>query len=168
MGEGQRERGRHRIWSRLQVPSCQHRARCRARTHTLWDHDLSRSRIPNRLSHPGAPGYSSFDSHLQAHLPLLWTGMRDTSLQATSVTLTFSWLLIRLCQWEVMAGDGDAGGWGRDLFLLPPQMCLSPNSSRYQWSYSQEMCTWVERPTLVSYLQTPLASEESKWESSSE
>ena len=28
-----RERGRQRIWSRLQVLSCQHRARCGARTH---------------------------------------------------------------------------------------------------------------------------------------
>ena len=50
-----RERGRHRITSRLQVPSCQHRARCRARTHGTRDHDLSRSRSLNRLSHPGAP-----------------------------------------------------------------------------------------------------------------
>ena len=32
-GEGQREIGRHRIRSSLQVPSCQHRARHGARTH---------------------------------------------------------------------------------------------------------------------------------------
>ena len=50
------ERGRHRIGSRLQALSCQHRARRRARTHELWGHDLSRSRTLNRLSHPGAPG----------------------------------------------------------------------------------------------------------------
>ena len=50
-----RERGRHRIWSRLQAPSCQHRDRHGARTHRPWDHDLSRSRTLNRLSHPGAP-----------------------------------------------------------------------------------------------------------------
>ena len=50
-----RERGRHRIRSRLQAPSCQHRARCGARTHEPWDHDLSRSQTLNRLSHPGAP-----------------------------------------------------------------------------------------------------------------
>ena len=55
VGEGQRERGRHRIWSRLQALSCQHRARHGARTHELWDHDLSRSWTLNRLSHPGAP-----------------------------------------------------------------------------------------------------------------
>ena len=49
-----RERGRHRIWSRLQAPSCQHRARCWARTHQPWDHDLSQSQTLNRPSHPGA------------------------------------------------------------------------------------------------------------------
>ena len=43
MGEGHRERGRHRIRSRLQAPSCQHRALHGARTHGPWDHDLSRS-----------------------------------------------------------------------------------------------------------------------------
>ena len=30
---GEAERGRHRIRSRLQAPSCQHRAQCGARTH---------------------------------------------------------------------------------------------------------------------------------------
>ena len=50
-----RERGTHRLRSRLQALSCQHRVPRRARTHELWDHDLSRSRTLNRLSHPGAP-----------------------------------------------------------------------------------------------------------------
>ena len=59
-GEGQRERGRHRTWSRLQALSCQHRAQGRARTHMLWDHDLSQSWTLNRLSHPAAPGASGF------------------------------------------------------------------------------------------------------------
>ena len=49
------ERGRHRIWNRLQALSCQHRARRGSRTHGPRDHDLSRSQTPNRLSHPGAP-----------------------------------------------------------------------------------------------------------------
>ena len=49
------ERGRHRSRSRLQAPTCQHRARCGARTHEPWDHDLSRSRTLNWMSHPGAP-----------------------------------------------------------------------------------------------------------------
>ena len=59
-GEGQRERGRHRIQSRLQAPSCQHRARCRARTHEPRDCDLSQSRTFNRLSHSGALVFSPF------------------------------------------------------------------------------------------------------------
>ena len=42
-----RERGRQRIWSRLQAPSCQHRAWRRARTHELKDHDLSQSHTLN-------------------------------------------------------------------------------------------------------------------------
>ena len=54
-GEGQRERGSHRIGSRLQALSCQHRARLGARTHELWDHDLSWSWTLTWLSHPGAP-----------------------------------------------------------------------------------------------------------------
>ena len=45
-----RKRGRHRIQSRLQALSCQHRARHRAWTHKPWDHDLSWSRTLNRLS----------------------------------------------------------------------------------------------------------------------
>ena len=53
--ERERERGRHRIRSRLRAPSCQHRARRGARTHRPRDHDPSRSRTLNRLSHPGAP-----------------------------------------------------------------------------------------------------------------
>ena len=51
----QREGGRHRIQSRLLVPSCQRRARCRARTREVWDRDLSRSHTLHRLSHPGTP-----------------------------------------------------------------------------------------------------------------
>ena len=50
-----RERGRHRIGSRLWALSCQYRARCRSRTHEPWDHDLSQIWTLNRLSHPGAP-----------------------------------------------------------------------------------------------------------------
>ena len=35
--------------------SCQHRALRGAHTHRPWDHDLSWSWKPNRLSHPGTP-----------------------------------------------------------------------------------------------------------------
>ena len=51
----EREQGRHRIWRRLQALSHQHRAWHRGRTYKLRDHDLSRSWMLNRLSHPGAP-----------------------------------------------------------------------------------------------------------------
>ena len=50
-----RDRGGHRIWNRLQAPSCQHRARYGARTHGPWDHDLRRSWTLNRQSHPSTP-----------------------------------------------------------------------------------------------------------------
>ena len=55
-----RERGRHRIRSQLQAPSCQHRARCGAQTHVPQDHDLSWSRTINQLSYPGAPNVYLF------------------------------------------------------------------------------------------------------------
>ena len=55
-----REGGSHRIRSRLQALNCQHRAQHRAWTHRLWDQDLSRSRTPNRLSHPGATWFDDF------------------------------------------------------------------------------------------------------------
>ena len=48
-----REKGRHRIWNRLQALSCQHRARWGARTHEPWDRDLNWHRTLNGLSHPG-------------------------------------------------------------------------------------------------------------------
>ena len=51
-GEGQRERERQNL---KQAPHCQPRARRGARTHEARDHDLSRSRRLNQLSHPGAP-----------------------------------------------------------------------------------------------------------------
>ena len=59
-GKG-RERGRHRIGSRLQALSHhQPRARRGARTHRRRDRDLSWSQMLNRLSHPGAPRVVSF------------------------------------------------------------------------------------------------------------
>ena len=68
--ERQRERERERTWVRegqrkretqnpkqLQALSCQNRARQGARTYEPWDHDLSRSQMPNWLSHPGTTKY---------------------------------------------------------------------------------------------------------------
>ena len=56
-GDGRRGAGGggHRIRSRLQAPSRQHRARRGARTHKPRDRGLSRIRTLNRPSHPGAP-----------------------------------------------------------------------------------------------------------------
>ena len=53
-GEGQREEETQNS-NRLQALSCQHRARCGARTREPRDHDLSQSRTLNWLSHPDAP-----------------------------------------------------------------------------------------------------------------
>ena len=53
-GKG-RERGRYRIRSRLQVPSCQHRAGHKAQAQEPRDYDLGRSQMLNQLSHPGTP-----------------------------------------------------------------------------------------------------------------
>ena len=53
--EREREIGRHKIQSRLQALSCQHRAWHEARTHGVQDQDLSRCRTLNQLSHPGTP-----------------------------------------------------------------------------------------------------------------
>ena len=61
VGEGQRERGRHRIGSRLQALSCQHRARHGARAHKPWDHDLSWSWMLNQLSYPDTPLLKCFN-----------------------------------------------------------------------------------------------------------
>ena len=54
-----RERGRHRIWSRPHALSCQHKAPCRAWTHELQDRDLSQSQMLNWQSHPGAPEWEN-------------------------------------------------------------------------------------------------------------
>ena len=71
-----RERGRHRIRSGLQAPSCQHRARHGARTHGPRDRALSRSRTLDRLSHPDArPVYplsenNNSNNHHPGHRPV--------------------------------------------------------------------------------------------------
>ena len=99
-GEGQRERGRHGICSRLHAPYCQHRARCGARSHKLWDNDLSQSGTLNRLHHPGAPKLYVFFYHvwsliysfpvesytqLQASLLVDWV-VKKTGRASVSVT----------------------------------------------------------------------------------
>ena len=80
-----RERGRHRIRGRLQALSRQPRAQRGEQTHRPQDHDLSRSRTLNWLSHPGAPFFPSDlkssmttgHPQLLAHLPRKERGDRD-------------------------------------------------------------------------------------------
>ena len=57
-----RERRRHRIQSRLQALSCQHKALCGAQTHWPQDHDLNQSQTLNQLSHLGASHLCSYSS----------------------------------------------------------------------------------------------------------
>ena len=70
-----RQRGRHRIWSRLQALSCHHRTRCGAHTHELWDHDLSQSwtleppRCPKSWVLNGLAPSTHFWSFLQDAFP---------------------------------------------------------------------------------------------------
>lgn len=73
--------------------------------------------------------------------------MQGRSLQATFVTLPFSWLLIRLCQWEVVAGDGVAGRQGRDLFLLPDRMCMSATAADISGAIARKcVLVWKDQP----------------------
>ena len=66
-----RERGRCRIWHRLQALSCQHRAWSRAQTHIPGDNDMSGTQTLNRLSHPGAPNLSLLLINIRVQI--LWT-----------------------------------------------------------------------------------------------
>ena len=71
-----RERGRHRIWNRLQVLSCQHRARHGAPTHKPWDRDLTWSWMLNQLSHPGTP--REWESFFFSTFIYLWDRERQS------------------------------------------------------------------------------------------
>ena len=62
MSPGGAERERE-TQNQKQAPGSELSARSltRGSTHKPWDHDLSRSRSLNRLSHPGAPAVDAFD-----------------------------------------------------------------------------------------------------------
>ena len=110
-----RERGKHRIQSRLQAPSSQHRARHGARTHRLPDHDLNRSRTLNRLSHPGAPRavFSVWtDDNLGGERQSLLMGDLCVNLQGP----------VGLCMCE-QRWPQDAPVWGRKWWKEAAQNC---------------------------------------------
>ena len=79
-----RKRGRHRIQSRPQALSCQHRAWCGAQTHEPWDHDLSRNQTLNWLSHPGTPSFHVFSSAF-IYLFNVYLFLRETETECKSV-----------------------------------------------------------------------------------
>ena len=99
--EHEQGRGRgegDRIWNRLQALSCQHRARCGAWTHKLWDHDLSLSQTLNRLSHPGAPRDTDFKEEFKLkwdHLSVPYSNMTDVFLRRVNLnTSGYRWKMM--------------------------------------------------------------------------
>ena len=114
------EKGGHRIWSRLQAPSHQPRARRGARTHRPQDRDLSWSRTLNWLSHPGAPllGSSWSLSNSSSHFKMAKDLFRSFPKSLVQVFLKI---------WNVPC-------WGICLV-----MCLSPTSLRCVCFYQNDM-----------------------------
>ena len=86
-GGAERQRGRHRIWNRLQALSCQHRAQ--RRTHGLWDHDLSWSRTGNHVCQLHRwKNYSSYFATFMSFVVFsLWSIFSLLSLCLTSLSL---------------------------------------------------------------------------------
>ena len=64
----ERQRGRHRIWRRLQALRCQHRAQHGARTHEPWEHDL-RPKSDTQPTEP--PRHPWFHLNLKTIPPML-------------------------------------------------------------------------------------------------
>ena len=108
-----RERGRHRIRSRLEALSCQHRAWHGARTHELWDHDLSRSQTLKQLSHPGAPVFNYFRFHIQVRscsicLPV--SGLFHLALCPPQLFLSIQLLLLKI-KWSLTLSSLNHSLW---------------------------------------------------------
>ena len=127
-----RARGRHRIQSRVQALSCQHRARCEAWTHKPWDHDLSRSRTLNRLA-TQVPLSCSHLISFYLHIPL--TGhIIHSLLQCSTILVTqhFASTAFTSCyQWKLPLYPCSHRLPFTALFLCPSgplifhQLCLS-------------------------------------------
>ena len=129
-----RERGRHRIRSRLQAPNCQHRARCRAQTHELWDHDLSWSQTPNWLSHPGSPERLHFKRKVPSqvsHLNSLALKLGPT-VAPHKEQQACSWLLPGSTWWGFNLILGGEEKKGKE-HLLTAKSCLLWPPCLYFW-----------------------------------
>ena len=91
---------------RLQALSCQHRARHGARTHRLGDHDLSRSRTLNRLSHLGTP-----QIHFKSEQKGMWRGRgRSGGAVILYFPVFFILLSYNTCSWFDTAQKTQAEG----------------------------------------------------------
>ena len=132
---GSRERGRHRIWSRFQALSCQHRAWCGARTHKLWDHDLRQSQMLNRLSHPGAPTNWNLNKNLKRTEHRFQSRWEIWRVADFGVPGWLSWLSVwlRLRSWSHslwVRAPHQALCWRLRawslLWILPLSLCPSP------------------------------------------
>ena len=82
---GEAKRGRHRIWSRLQFLSCQHRTWRRAQIHKPQDHDLSQVWTLNQLSHL----YNSF-IYLVKFIPKYF--IFSVVVNKIAFCISYSWL----------------------------------------------------------------------------
>ena len=85
-----RERGRHRVWNRLQALNwAQHRAQCGSQTHELWDHDQSQSQMLNQLNHPGTSRLGIISEavmwYLESKSIIFWTLMCQILYQDLSI-----------------------------------------------------------------------------------
>ena len=120
------ERGRHRIRNRLQALSCQHRARCGARTHEPRDHDLSRCRTLNLLSHPGAPGQEDIIAHTEALTKVTQQILND-SQQSLSLLNPKIFLMRKAVRQNRMALDMITAWQGDTCVIFQTEQCVFPS-----------------------------------------
>ena len=87
----------------FQPPRCQHRAPCRAQTHELRDHGLSRSRTLSGLSHPASLAKIDDLKSLKERARLTWDegGKGSQGVRATERSTVVSW-----GSWETCWGRG--------------------------------------------------------------
>ena len=151
MNGGGSERGRHRIWNRLQALSCQHRARRGARTHRPRDHDLRWSRPLNRLRHPGAP-INSF-SNVKPNLS--WSD-KASRLMTYIMLWVYCWIQFAKLLFRIFAFvfRNEVDFWLS--FLLRPMWGFAPGSEVGAFSlflFSGRLYVRLDCP-LASFMET--------------